>query len=502
VLALTALGLAGIAGGAALRGRARPYVVWLVAGVLAIGATAWGLDAFGTAVEARRAVAFQDALAGPIANPNANQDVGAAAGAGRRGVRAPGRAQRRARARGGRRGPAPAVRRFLVLAGRVPDVRRRRVAVFFGLRVWPRAGPVIDRIVLGVAIPLVSILLALVVAAVVILTLQPTPLGRDFVIDRTDDGAWPDGSTRSGTPTSRCSPARSARSRGSWTRSRSRRRSSSPAWRSASASARGCSTSARPARWCSARSSRCSSALRPGPPLGGAAARGRSRRRSAAPSGARSPAWLKARFGANEVINTILLNFVAASLLLFMLSASPTFAASAVRVIQVVGVAIGASVVALLVPPTRRLLGRAPRLSLAVVAVAVLAAAVVVAQPRPGDAPVVLQLPFKVPGSEPKSYELSESARLPRLPALFGIDLRATPGANTVPVDVALFAAPRARVAAAWRRPRRPGPAPRPRGSPGVRGRSSAASGTASSRRLGGARCRSRSRRPTSTRRS
>ena len=53
---------------------------------------------------------------------------------------------------------------------------------------------------------------------------------------------------------------------------------------------------------------------------------------------------------------------------------------------------------------------------------------------------MVLQLPFKVPGSEPKSYELSESARLPRLPALFGIDLRATPGTNTVPVDVALFA--------------------------------------------------------------
>jgi general nucleoside transport system permease protein len=39
------------------------------------------------------------------------------------------------------------------------------------------------------------------------------------------------------------------------------------------------------------------------------------------------PGYLKARFGANEVINTILLNFVAASLLLFMLSSSPTFAA-------------------------------------------------------------------------------------------------------------------------------------------------------------------------------
>jgi simple sugar transport system permease protein len=190
------------------------------------------------------------------------------------------------------------------------------------------------------------------------------------------------------------------------------------------------------------------------------------------------PGILKARFGANEVINTILLNFVAASLLLFMLSASPTFAAPAVRVIQVVGIAIAASVLALLVPPTRRLLGRAPRLSLALIAVAVLVASVVVAQPRPGDAPVVLQLPFKVPGSEPKSYELSESARLPRLPALFGIDLRATPGANTVPVDVALYAGLALTIAALG------------------------ASATAWWRPSGGVRCRSRSRRPTSTRRS
>ena len=32
------------------------------------------------------------------------------------------------------------------------------------------------------------------------------------------------------------------------------------------------------------------------------------------------PGWLKARFGANEVINTILMNYIAASLLLFVLS--------------------------------------------------------------------------------------------------------------------------------------------------------------------------------------
>jgi simple sugar transport system permease protein len=438
VLVLTALGLAGMAAGAGLRGRARS-VVWLATGVLAIGTTSWGLGAFDTAVEARRAVAFQDALAGPIANPNANQD--------------PVRLQELVDEAFER-----PVDRSVALAREAGVVVRRlpyggssfslaafltfvagAVAVFFGLRVVPRASAAIDRIVLGVAIPLVSILLALVAAAVVILTLQPTPVGRDFVMAGPMmalagrlDTLWHAYFTLFSGSLGTLKGFFDALS------------FATPLIFTGLAVGFGFRAGlfniGAPGQMVLGSIFAMFVGLYvPGPPLVVLPLAVLAAALGGAFWGA-IPGILKARFGANEVINTILLNFVAASLLLFMLSASPTFAAPAVRVIQVVGIAIAASVLALLVPPTRRLLGRAPRLSLALIAVAVLVASVVVAQPRPGDAPVVLQLPFKVPGSEPKSYELSESARLPRLPALFGIDLRATPGANTVPVDVALYA--------------------------------------------------------------
>ncbi len=437
VLVLTAVGLAGIVGGSALRGRSRS-VVWLAAGVLAIGATSWGLDAFGTAVEARRAVAFQDALAGPIANPNASQDAV--------------RLQELVDEAFDR-----SVDRSVTLARDAGVVVRRlpyggssfslaafltfvagAVAVFFGLRVWPRAGVAIDRLVLAVAVPAVSIVLALVVAAVVILTLQPTPVGRDFVVAGPMmalagrlDTLWHAYFTLFSGSLGTLKGFLDALS------------FATPLIFTGLAVGFGFRAGlfniGAPGQMVLGSIFAMFVGLYvPGPALVVLPLAVLASALGGAFWGA-IPGVLKARFGANEVITTILLNFVAASLLLFMLSASPTFAASAVRVIQVLGIAIAASVVAMLVPPTRRLLGRAPRLSLAVIAVAVLAASVVVAQPRPGDAPVVLQLPFKVPGSEPKSFELSESARLPRLPALFGIDLRATPGANTVPVDVALF---------------------------------------------------------------
>ncbi|NIV38186.1 MAG: hypothetical protein GWN58_54860, partial [Anaerolineae bacterium] len=72
------------------------------------------------------------------------------------------------------------------------------------------------------------------------------------------------------------------------------------------------------------------------------------------------PGWLKARFGAHEVINTILLNFVAASLLLFILSSNPTFAAPAKRIIFFLAAVIAASIVGLLIPLLRRFLSRSP----------------------------------------------------------------------------------------------------------------------------------------------
>lgn len=435
VLALSVLALAGIAGGAALGGRAR-HAAWLAAGVLAIGATAWGLDAFDGVVEARRAVAFRDAIAPAIANPNANQDAVRLQELFDEALERPvDRSVALAREAGVvvRRlpygGAAFSLAAFLTfVAG--------GLAVFFGLRLWKRASAAIDRVVLAVSVPLVAILLALVVAAVVILTLQPTPMGRDFVVTGLGmalagrlDTLWHAYFTLFAGSLGTVKGFLDALS------------FATPLIFTGLAVGFGFraglfNIGAPGQMVLGAIFTMFVGLYMPGPswvvlPLAIAAA--------ALGGGlwGALPGVLKARFGANEVINTILLNFVAASLLLFMLSASPTFAASAVRVIQVIAIAIGASVVALLVPPSRRLLARAPRVSLAVIAVAVLAASVVVAQPRPGDAPVVLQLPFKVPGSEPKSHELLPTARLPRLPALFGIDLRATPGANTVPVDVA-----------------------------------------------------------------
>jgi simple sugar transport system permease protein len=134
------------------------------------------------------------------------------------------------------------------------------------------------------------------------------------------------------------------------------------------------------------------------------------------------PGWLKARFGANEVINTILLNYIAASLLLFILSSQLSFAAAAIRIFIGIGVVLFAALLLALLEPVRRRFRRAPRLGFALLGVALLAAAVLMGLPRPGDSPVTFRLPFKVPGSEPKSYLLQETARLQQLPELVGVD--------------------------------------------------------------------------------
>jgi general nucleoside transport system permease protein len=439
VLALSVLGLVLVAGAAALRARPR-WIVWMLAGVTLIGAVSWGLADFERSVEARRAIAFREAIAPAIASPSATQDAERlrvlADEAFSRPVH---RSVELAREAGvvvrrlpyGGAAPGPAA--FLSLVAGV-------LALVFGLRVWPRAGRVIDRILTAIAIPAVSILLALIAAAVVILLLQPTPMGREVVIAGPVmalagrlDTLWHAYYTLFSGSLGTVKGFLDALS------------FSTPLIFTGLAVAFGFRAGlfniGAPGQMVLGSIGAMFVGLYlPGPawvvlPVAVLAA--------ALGGGlwGAIPGFLKARFGANEVINTILLNFVAASLLLFMLSASPTFAASAVRVIGLIAAVVAASIVALLVPPLRRLLARRARLSLALIAVGVLVGAVILAQPRPGDAPVVLQLPFKVPGSEPKSYELSEAARLPRLPAMFGIDLRAAPGTNVVPVDVAAWAA-------------------------------------------------------------
>jgi simple sugar transport system permease protein len=150
------------------------------------------------------------------------------------------------------------------------------------------------------------------------------------------------------------------------------------------------------------------------------------------------PGWLKARFGANEVINTILLNYIAASLLLFILSTDQIFAASALRMVYVVAAFALLALLLNLLPPPRRLFARAPRLALAVGGVLLLALMVGAGLPQAGDRPVNLALPFKAPGTEPKSHPIQPGARIPQLPALLGVDIRQSPGTNVVRVNYAL----------------------------------------------------------------
>jgi simple sugar transport system permease protein len=78
---------------------------------------------------------------------------------------------------------------------------------------------------------------------------------------------------------------------------------------------------------------------------------------------------------------------------------------------------------------------------LAVFGVLLLGGMIAAAWPQPGDAPVTVQLPFKVPGSEPKSQPLSQAARLPQLPALFGIDPQVAIGAQRTTWNAALAGA-------------------------------------------------------------
>ena len=151
------------------------------------------------------------------------------------------------------------------------------------------------------------------------------------------------------------------------------------------------------------------------------------------------PGWLKARFGANEVINTILMNYIAASLLLFMLSSSNTFSAPALRILWLIGSVAVAAIILSLIPPVRTFISRSPRTIFAVLGVVVLIGSVIVGLPRADDRPVTFALPFKAPGSEPKSYALQETARLQQLPSLIGIDRETSFGETIVSFNLALL---------------------------------------------------------------
>jgi general nucleoside transport system permease protein len=436
VLFLTLLGLVAVAGGALLRDRPR-QVLWLLAGGMLIVTTSWGLARFDEVVQARRVVAFQAALAPVIADPGPNRDAARlqaiAAAAPERTLEASIEAARQ----------AGLVVRRLPYGGSAPGFAPFAtllvgyVALALGLRRWSRVSRLLDALLRAVAVPLVSIALALVAAAVVILLLQPTPTGREFlftspltVIAGRIDVLWHSYYVLFSGSLTTLKGFLDALS------------FATPLIFTGLAVGFGFraglfNIGAPGQMVLGAIGTMLVGLYLPGPTWVVLPAAILAAALFGGFWGA-IPGFLKARFGANEVINTILLNFIAASLLLLILSSAPTFAPSALRVMQWGAWVVGGALVIWALPPFRPYLAWSPRLTLALVAVVVLAGAVVVAQPRPGDVPVVWNLPFKAPGSEPRSYELQATARLPRLPALFGIDLRSQPGSNVVPVDVAL----------------------------------------------------------------
>lgn len=455
VLVLTIVGLAGAAAGGALKGRGR-YLAWLASGLLLIGATGWGLDRFSASVAAARTQALAGEIRAAIANPRPNMNLEvlqeALDGATERSLEANIAA---ARAGGLVIRRLPYTNSDLGWAAFLAMVTGL-FAVVFGLRMWPRISEVQDRLLRGVAVPVMSILLALAAAAVVILVLQPTPMGSGV-----DLGGGPTAFTGRLDTLWYAYYTMFHDSLGTINGFGEALKFATPLIFTGLAVAfsfqAGLFNIGAPGQMViGAIFAMLAGLYIPGPKvlvlpvavfaafLGGALWGGLA-------------GWLKARFGANEVINTILLNFVAASAMLFILSAGNVFAAAALRILTVIGVFVAVGALSLIFAPVRRFAGRAPRLVFAAGLVLLLGATILVGQPRPGDAPVTLVMPFKVPGNEPKSQPLNQQARLPQLPAMLGIDLKISPGTNVVRIDYALLLAPLLALAAflilpRWRR--------------------------------------------------
>lgn len=437
VLVLTLLGLAGVAGGAALRGRTR-FVVWAVSGLVLVAGTAWGVNRFFDSVADARVSALVAEVQRVIDNPRPNVDVDQL----RQVVAdAPDRSLSENIAAADDAGLV--IRRlpysnagfgltaFLAVVTGI-------FALLFGLRYWETASRLLDRVMRAAAVPAISIALALLAAAVVILALQPTPVGASaevegwflYLVGRLDTLWYAYYSMFHDSLATVNGFAESLKF-------------ATPLIFTGLAVAFGFQAGlfniGAPGQMVMGSVFAMFAGLYiPGPrlivlPLAVLAA---------ALGGAlwgAIPGWLKARFGANEVINTILLNFVAASVLLFILSSGNVFAAAAVRIIVVIGVLLLLMIILSLIPAVRALVRRGPRLAVAAGLVVLLGGTVVAGLPQPGDQPVTLQMPFKVPGNEPKSKELNHTARLPQLPAMLGIQRS---GVNVVQLDYGLLLAP------------------------------------------------------------
>ena len=446
VFVLTLMGLAAVVAGGALPVKAR-RLAWLAGGLVLVVGTAWGMQRLTASVDAARFDAFLSEVRGAIERPRSAYDVdkleALLAASGERDLTA---------------GLAEADAAGLVIR-RLPytnagvgfsaflAVVTGAFALFFGARIFKGFSQVLDRLLRAAAVPATAILLALLAAAVVILALQATPVGAgaqvggafDALVGRLDTLWYAYYSMfhdSLGTVNGFAESLKFA----------------TPLIFTGLAVAFGFQAGlfniGAPGQMVmGAIFAMLAGIYMPGPRLVVLPVAVLSAALGGGLWGA-LPGWLKARFGANEVINTILLNFVAASVLLFILSAGNVFAAAAVRIFVAIGVFLVLVIAALLVPAVRRASKRAPRAAFAVGAVVLLAGCVVAGLPRAGDQPITVNMPFKVPGNEPKSRPLNAGARLPQLPAVLGVSRG---GVNVVRIDYAAVLALLGAVVAAFR---------------------------------------------------
>ena len=183
VLWVSVICLLVIAAAAFFKGQMR-HRSWLLAGLVLLVATGWGLGNLQRSVRDVRVNLITTSIEEELADPRERTDVEAL-----RGVleRVP-NASIDATILKSRQDAGFTIRRLgyggsgMGLAAFLSFVVGG-LAVFFGLRTFHRLGRTVDRILTVIAVPATSILLALLAAAVVILALQPTPTGGDFVIE-------------------------------------------------------------------------------------------------------------------------------------------------------------------------------------------------------------------------------------------------------------------------------------------------------------------------------
>lgn len=126
------------------------------------------------------------------------------------------------------------------------------------------------------------------------------------------------------------------------------------------------------------------------------------------------PGYLKARFGAHEVINTILMNQIAQSIMLFILTDRSSFSLAALYVLAagVIGVLYAIAVLAGR-PATERIAAIGVTIGVAVVMIFVLGLT---------GRTITTSLPFRAPGFELRTLEIRPEARLPSMVSILRLE--------------------------------------------------------------------------------